>query len=488
MSILNKPIYEDDRRIDMTAYMGPRRAGKHFDRGVYGGYPFDPEEGYPSFFTDDVFTLYREAGLNLLLPEGDAFYGTKVTENGYEEDANFENSDLYQYMKMAEKHGLYVYPTTDELFSHIAHEPGPFGEKEKAHLKDFVQTIQAHFPETFRGVLLTDEPPYSALDRIKKIMDYLHSDEIAKIKPEIDMFASMHPIYAPMNLLHKDYTDPKYRGLRYDKHRLIAYQSYMEKTAEVVGEINFDHYPLIYERQLTPGFYLNLEMAAEHGKKTNCPVAVTLQSCRYVQFLNEKTLKTLLVYRTPHYEDMRWQVYSALAFGVRRIGYYTFWTHYSSPRTQPGAMVVFDPSEEKGYRKTEIYDAVQQVNQEVLKFDHIFLRFQWQGCRVIRTSRDRNIHMVKGGYEGGILGEVTAIRDLLVGCMKNPEDDREGFWIVNAENPSHNQINDVEATFEGATRAIYYRKGKEYDVALMDGKFKIRLGVGEGIFVIPYQI
>lgn len=489
MTKLKKPIYKDDRRIDLTAYMGPRRAGKHFYENEYGTYPLDPEEGYPSFFTDDVFTLYKEAGMNILLPEADAYYGTNITENGYAEEPDFEKSDLYEYMKMAKKHGLLVYPTTDELFSHIAHEDGPFGEKEKALLKDFVATIQAHFPGTFAGVLLTDEPPYSALDRIKKIMDYLHSDEMREIKSDLGMFTSMHPIYAPMDLLHKDYGDEKYARLRYDKHRMIAYQSYMEKTAEAVGEINFDHYALIYENQLTPGFYLNLEMAAEHGKKVGCPLATTLQSVQIDLVNNQQTNRASLIYRTPHYEDMRWQVYSALAFGVKRIGYYTFWTHYSlGPELKERrAMVIFDPSEDKGYRTTEIYDAVKAVNQEILSFDHVFLRFEWQGCRLVRVSRDRNIHNVKGGYEGGILKDVAATRDLVVGCMKNPEDNTEGYWIVNAENPFHDQINDVEVDFEGATRAIYYRKGKEYDTALTDGKFKIRLGVGEGIFVIPYK-
>ena len=65
---------------------------------------------------------------------------------------------------------------------------------------------------------------------------------------------------------------------------------------------------------------------------------------------------------------------------------------------------------------------------------------------------------------------------------------------MNAENPFRAQINDVEVIFEGATRLAYYRKGKEYDIPLeqivINGKtcgiFQIRLGVGEGIFAIPY--
>lgn len=496
MSIAKKPFYPDDRRIDMTAYIGPRRAGKHIYNGKYGAYPWDPEEGYPSFITDEVFELYKNAGLNFLMPEEDAFYGERLTENGFVEERDFKKSNLYEYMQIAERHGLGVYPAIREVFGHMAREEGPFGDEEKEVLRDFVETIQAHFPNTFRGIMLTDEPEYFALPRIKKIMNYLRSEEIAKIKPDMDIFTSMLPIYGLLRYFHPDYQDGKYKGLKYDEHRKRAYQYYMEQCADAVGEFSFDYYALIYADKITPGFYLNMEMAAEHCKEHNYPFAITLQSFRMDVDYNEKTGRSLMVYRTPHYEDMRWQVYSALAFGVQRIGYYTFWTHYSKGSTggQPNAMVVFDPAEEKYYRTTEIYDATKAINEEILKFDHVFLRFQWEGCRVVRTSRDRNIRLVKGGYEGGNIVSEKATRDLLIGCMKNPEDGMEGYWIVNAENPFRAQINDVEVIFEGATRLAYYRKGKEYDIPLeqivINGKtcgiFQIRLGVGEGIFAIPY--
>lgn len=54
------------------------------------------------------------------------------------------------------------------------------------------------------------------------------------------------------------------------------------------------------------------------------------------------------------------------------------------------------------------------------------------------------------------------------------------------------QITDTMSNFklffnEGAERLLYYRKGKEYDVPLDNGSFSIRLGVGEGVFAIPYK-
>ena len=102
MQLEDKLNYKNDRKIEVTAYIGPRRAGKHLYQGVYGAYPLDPEEGYPSFITDEVFEIYKDAGMNFLMPEADAFYGERITEDGYVEEPDFEKSDLYEYMKMAE--------------------------------------------------------------------------------------------------------------------------------------------------------------------------------------------------------------------------------------------------------------------------------------------------------------------------------------------------------------------------------------------------
>ena len=104
----NKPQFPDDRRIEMTAYMGPRRAGKRMFFGKYGENPRDPKEGYPSFFTDAVFELYKNAGFSFLMPEGDAYFGNVITPDGFVKESDFKKSDLYTYMKMAEKHGLDV--------------------------------------------------------------------------------------------------------------------------------------------------------------------------------------------------------------------------------------------------------------------------------------------------------------------------------------------------------------------------------------------
>ena len=487
--ITKKPTYPDDRRIDLTAYMGPRRAGKRLFGGQYAANPRDPKKRYPSFITEEVFELYKASGLNVLMPEGDAYYGQDYVDEGYVENTDFPSSDLYKYMQLAEKTGLEVYPAIEKVFSEMTHKDGPFGGPEKRMIRDFVETVQTYFPNCFKGIMLTDEPSIQPLGRVRKIMEYLRSDEIKAIKPDLKIFSSMLPMHARIGSLDEEYNLPEENGkCKFDEERVKAYENYLTKYAEAIGEFGYDCYPFGRDGWLSPVFYQNLELAAEHGKREHYAISITLQSFRMDTNYNVKTGRGRVIYRQPSYEDVRYQVYSSLAFGVEKIGYFTFWQHYSESTREVflKAMVNYDASEEKGYRKTEIYDVVKEVYEEILSIDHIFMRYKWKGCKVIRTSRERNIRNVKGGYEGGCLKDMKASRDLLVGCMENPEDNAEGYWIINAQNPYFYEMNEAELQFEGATHVAYYRKGCEYVVPLQDGKFAIRLGVGEGIFAIPY--
>lgn len=495
----NKPTYSDDRQLFLTAYIGPRRMGKRNFNGKYGANPKDPKEGYPSFLTDEVFELYKAAGLNVLLPEADAWYGTRMTEDGYVLETEFEKSDLYHYMKVAEANGLVVYPTLEELFGPMTHQDGPFGKKEKTLIRDFVKTVQAYFPTVFKGIMLTDEPTCRSLGRVKKIVDYLYSEEIRAIKPDMDLFASMLPIYADINCFAAE-SDTMMIGAQvgFGEERTQAYQSYMNTCFEITHEFSYDYYGIGRDGWLSPAFYHNLQLAATVGKEKNYPISITLLSARMDTDYNPNTGRGKTIFREPTYEDMCYQVYSALAFGVSRIGYFTFWQHYNEGTKEvfPKAMVNYDPSREEGYRATEIYYAVKEVNEEINAIDHIFMRFRWEGCTTFCNSRDRNIRLLKTDYEDTYLKKIKGSRDTLVGCFKNPEDGARGYWIVNAHNPYRHEMNDVEVWFKGVTNLVYYRKGREYDVSLVQdtvdgdiyGKWSVRLGVGEGIFVIAYDV
>jgi len=482
-----KPQYADDRRLEMTAYMGPRRAGKRKFNEEYGN-PRDPEAGFPEFWTDEVFEAYKAAGLTFLIPEGDAFYGTRVAENGVVGEENFEKSDLYRFLKIAEKHGLPVYPSQAELMYVMARRDTEMTEDEKKMIADMVATLKKHFPNTVKGLLLTDEPMMKHRVGLESCTKY-----IQELAPEWDIFISMLPIYGTAEMFGADMNDPQFKDREVTlKMKEAEYQKYVAAYGGLLHEFSFDYYAHNCDagpETLSPTFFRNLELAAEGGKKGGFPMSATLQAFRMDRGYDPDTGKGQPVFRETTYEDVRWQVYSALAFGARRLGYFTFWQHYNESQYEvfPTAMVVYDEAEEAGWRKTGIYYDVKKVNEQVHACDHVFLRFDWKGCRTVVKSNDENIRLVEGGCTAGSLGDVTATRDTLIGCFENPEDGRDGYWLVNAHNPYFYEWSTVEATFADADRVVYYRAGKEYDRPLENGVFRIRLGAGEGVFVIPYK-
>ncbi len=482
-----KPVYPNDRRIEMTAYMGPRRAGKRFFNDKYGN-PRDPKEGYAEFWTDEVFEDYKAAGFTFLIPEGDAFYGMRITPEGLVPEQEIEKTDLYRFIKKAEQHDLLVYPSSRKLLDGLRQGEGSLTAEDKTYIKSFVETISKAFPQICKGILLTDEPSIHVAGKMEEAIAC-----IRECSPDMDIFVAMLPAYGVIQDFDASCTQETYKNVDVSYERKEhCYKEYVKRYGQMVGEFSFDHYAFLgnENEKLCPVFYRNLEVVAQLGKENGFPISITLQAFRMDAGYEPETGKGKEVFRLPTYEDMRYQLYSSLAFGVKRIGYFTFWQHYNegSREAFPTAMIVYDEAEEKGYRKTSIYDDVKKVNDQILQFDHVFLRYEWKGSRLVRKSDDPNMTFAVCDYQDEVLNNVTATRDLLIGYMENPEDERVAYWVVNAHNPYYYEWNEVEFTCKGATHIQYYRAGKEYNTALNeDGSFRIRLGAGEGIFVIPYK-
>ena len=488
MVLHGRPQYADDRRLEATAYMGPRRAGKRKFNEAYGN-PRDNAAGYREFWDDAVFEAYKAAGFTFLIPEGDAFYGTHITETGEECVPAFEESDLYRFLQRAQRHGLPVYPSQAELMYIMARRDEGMSNDDRALVQNMVKTLREHFPDTVKGLLLTDEPTMKHRRAVASCVEC-----VREVAPDWDLFISMLPIYGTAEMFGADMQSARFKDREVTlEMKEKEYSQYIRVYGKLLGEFSFDYYAFNCDagaETLSATYFRNLELAAEGAREHGFTMSTTLQACRMDRGYDPATGKAeRIIFRDVTYEDMRWQVYAALAFGARRLGYFTFWQHYNEGRfeTFPTAMVVYDEAEPCGWRKTAIYDAVKKVNEQVHACDHVFLRFVWRGCRTVNKSGDENMALVKGDYTAGSLSAVDATRDTLIGCFENPDDGRDGYWLVNAHNPYFYEWSELTAHFQSATRAVYWRGGREHDVALENGVLRLRLGAGEGVFVIPYS-
>ena len=175
---------------------------------------------------------------------------------------------------------------------------------------------------------------------------------------------------------------------------------------------------------------------------------------------------------------------------MKYITYFTYWEHWNAGDVEDfyGAMVLYPEKNGQEPVKTEAYYAVKAVNEEIKKFDHVFLNFDWQGTMAV-TKKDAAkspLLAQAGKYTSPRIKSATSTEETIIGCMKD-KDGYDGFMIVNVTDPGKNISDEVTVTFKEASKAIVYVQGEEQTIDLKDGIYTFKLTSGEGVFVIPIK-
>lgn len=188
--------------------------------------------------------------------------------------------------------------------------------------------------------------------------------------------------------------------------------------------------------------------------------------------------------------DMRWQTYTAAAFGARGISYFV----YYETQNESGSGLYPGVVSNVGRNPTKAYNYVKEANEEFQKMYPVFASFDWKG--VTTQPGSRNLAKNSGYYNTNFdsisrnkvgshsrITDFTSTRDTLIGIFEN--DDYEGFLVQNFEDPYFKRDDVISVTFKGATRAVIYDKGEKSVVNLDGGRLDYTIEYGDGIFVIP---
>ncbi len=477
------PKYADDCQIEIGAFAGLRRAGYRYWNNEYGKHPEDPEGGWKGYLREQDFQDYLAAGFTFALPEGDGWYDYNELKQIEVDD--FKESDLYPYMEMAEKAGVPVVATAQWLAKMSDTVDLEMTDEVKARIDKLVKDLSSY--KMFKGLMLRDEPFLPVVKSFGSIHRYLES-----IKPDIFMYTCMLPIYGRATCFSSDINADK----------VEAYRGYVREVAKETGSFVYDHYPLFVdyrepgkiETLMEEDYYQNMEIVAQVAKEMNIPAGLVVQSSSWGAWDKEK--ETCHPRNTNTKADISFQVYSGLAYGMKSIGYYTYWEHYTQfdYSSQYSAMLMYpkksdgtpDPDGEPV--KTPIYYAVKEMNEELKKIDHIVLRFNWEGTMAIvpegKTPSDIISHVEK--YCSTRIKHVSASEETIIGCQKD-EQGYDGFVVVNVTDPAKEMKDNVRIQFVEATSALCYIHGEEQLLPLHGGVFEYTLEAGQGIFVIPIK-
>ena len=195
---------------------------------------------------------------------------------------------------------------------------------ETAKLDALIERVRNH-PALY-AYHLKDEPGVSMFPDLGRLVSHLRERDPAHLA-----YINLYPTYANLRQL----------GTQGDT--VSAYTEYLRRFVEVFRPdlISYDHYHFA-----TTGdgkeYFLNLALIRQAALDANVPFLNIIQACSWTPSM-----------RIPNGDELRWLVYTSLAYGAQGISYYV----YCHPKHN-GAMALADGT------PTPLYHAAKVLNRE----------------------------------------------------------------------------------------------------------------------------
>lgn len=113
--------------------------------------------------------------------------------------------------------------------------------------------------------------------------------------------------------------------------------------------LTFDQYPFMVNGYIRPTYFENLEIIRRVGLKYNVKTSAYLQSVGIID-----------AYRRPSASELRYNIFTALAYGIKRPVWFTYWTP-----TDAGKEIFADAIIDPHGRKTDLYAPFSALNRDV---------------------------------------------------------------------------------------------------------------------------
>lgn len=384
-------------------------------------------------------------------------------------------SEICRDLEMADKTGMYVWvrDQTEAGFETIikyAKEQNFSYAQTLAELNKRSEAIKANLDtykaySSFQGVTVYDEPSYDYLQPIGACRDWFMEHY-----PGYEFHFALLPVYAEQEQLF---------GTLANKGH--TYKDYVRFFANGVKptHLSYDHYPILRTTEgkayIKDDFLSNLNVFAKQGKEYNIPVYVYLQTMGFYDNLPIST-----------YEEFAWQCYTSMAFGVKGIMCFQYWTQLQDEQHNNvrGGIVDRDGS------ITPLYYEVQKVFQEIKNLENVYMHYQWDGVKTFLGSQKTNEMFDKVDEqltELEVVREVNTNRDLIIGQFKD-SDLNYAYMVTNASSPFKRTSAKVTLTFkEDCNRVLLVKKKEKRILELENHTLNMEIGSGEGWFVVPIQ-
>ncbi len=483
VSLVTRDTADDGAGIAFTAYAAPT-----VNRNVSA----DTAEQL-----DDAYKKLSEAGFNkaIALHEG---CSTATAESGNIQDTIKLRSAVTEQaaavvLDIADKYGVKYYVKDWSFYGlgGTATDEHGFSASQVNKETDFQSIISTMFGTTspyikhnaYAGNFAFDEPYVKDLEKVQWQAKYYEQAK-TEAGSKGELFVNLLPAYVAENSAQLGNWWDKITG-----GEKVTYSEYVDKyianiAKPYLGYVCWDNYPFMEDGHADKAtreknYLYNMQLMADKCKDTGIELRTFVQVCG-----DDTGIRKL-----DHIGDLRFQIYSGLAFGVKDFIYYGYSTSHSGAEN---GNCLFDY---EAQQYTWLYDAAKQVNNEVHEIEQVYNEYQWADVMYKKvSSSNAMLEGLKTGNTAGSDGTVTiasCTQDTMAGIFtaKDSTSDRQNaYMFVNVADPKETLSSDVTVQFASGTRAVLVcRPGMQTVIPISSNQYTFTLSAGEGLFAVPLK-
>ena len=290
--------------------------------------------------------------------------------------------------------------------------------------------------------------------------------ELAREKERMRRLDPNHPTWCG---LLPSYANSEQLGLEGDV--LSIYGEYWRRFCETYRPevIDFDYYPFCVDLDY-PHYFLNLGLARQHATLLGVPFKNSLQACTWWP---EKSLASPAAPRVPGPAELRYLVYTSIAYGADAISYYV----YSFPG-HTGTIMGLDGKPGPNFETVKALNGIFVAMTRELR-DYRFSAAYFQGAQTLGTTPycEAAVLRLEPATADYDLPQGKHMADTTLVSRFEAADGRQAFVVVNLDYRKVRR-QDVTAPY-GLER--YDPIGKRW--VPVGSRFALELDKGEGVLL-----
>ncbi len=457
-SAINSKVYANKELVFNFYYT--LEGAPTFDSLAWYHPPLDTSNNYDNEINDAIAQTMKDAGFTMVLLGGRQNVAwdsdANVAAMGNIIDMFYRNGiktilSVGNWLDTGDKYQLNYVPD----FSNHEGFAGFFAWDEPLPTDECLNAVAA-YAEWYKGVYADKEAPF-----------------MVNLNPSYSSLFNGSTEYGPL-----DYT---------------TYSEYIKAYCDIVLSkfdgtniqkfLSVDTYPIKNDGTLREHFLYDMAVLKAYALESEAHMQVILQACGYGEGYDV----------APTEEQLRLQLYTALAFGADNVAWYEY---------APTGEEIDAPLDMEG-NPTDVYTSLQAVNNELSTFGSLYKNYTWNGVIMSSPSKgffgygadaqynayqkvkDESLfqkYLLSASNTQSFSSISASGSNYIVSVMQD-EDGAEGFVAVNYSAIKDNKT--LKLTFKSNEQGNYaiYKNGTMETVEIGTSGYTLTLAPGEGAFI-----